>query len=144
MGFNGVTYHNPECPPINKLAIKSPEKWQPAVAEKRAMYAGNGGPTRSDGYFLTLFMPKMMEMALPVPTKTILQQNPDTAMLFAPTHLPLSRLFCSCRAYISQGHCRKSHDEAESIVTKFGAMGSKGLRYHYTVGIPMVKALCTP
>ena len=28
---------------------------------------------------------------------------------------------------ISQGHCRKSHDEAESIMTTFGAMGPKGL-----------------
>ena len=29
---------------------------------------------------------------------------------------------------ISQGHCRKSHDEAESIMTTFGAMGPKVLR----------------
>ena len=71
--------------------IKPPEKWQPAVAENRAMYAGNGGPTKPDGYFLTPFMPKTMEMALPVPTKTFLPRSPDTAMLFAPsrcTHPP--------------------------------------------------------
>ena len=33
---------------------------------------------------------------------------------------------------ISQGHCRKSHDEAETIMTTFGAMGPKGLKsYSY-------------
>ena len=55
------------------------------------MYAGNGGPTKPDGYFLTPFMPKTMEMALPVPNKTFLPRSPDTAMLFAPsgcTHPP--------------------------------------------------------
>ena len=31
------------------------------------MYAGNGGPTRQDSYFLSPFMPKTAEMALPVP-----------------------------------------------------------------------------
>ena len=55
------------------------------------MYAGNGGPTRQDSYFLSPFMPKTAEMALPVPTKTFLLRSPDTAMLFAPfgcTHPP--------------------------------------------------------
>ena len=55
------------------------------------MYAGNGGPTRQDSYFLSPVMPKMAEMALPVPTKTFLSRSPDTAMLFAPsgcTHPP--------------------------------------------------------
>ena len=55
------------------------------------MYAGNGGPTRQDSYFLSPFMPKTAEMALPVPTKTFLSRSPDTAMLFAPfgcTHPP--------------------------------------------------------
>ena len=36
-------------------------------------------------------MPKMTEMAFPVPTKSFLQTSPDTAMLFAPfwcTHPP--------------------------------------------------------
>ena len=53
------------------------------------MYAGNGGPTKPDTYFLTTFMLKLM--ALPVPTKTFLPRSPDTAMLFAPsgcTHPP--------------------------------------------------------
>ena len=78
-------------PPINKLAIKSPEKWQPAVAEKRATNAENGGPTRQDSYFLSPFMLKTTEMALPVPTKTFQSQSPDAHMLFAPsgcTHPP--------------------------------------------------------
>ena len=55
------------------------------------MYAGNGGPTRQDSYFLSPYMPKTAEMALPVPTKTFLSRSPDTAMLFAPfgcTHPP--------------------------------------------------------
>ena len=50
-----------------------------------------GGPTKPDGYFLTPFMPKSMEMALPVPNKTFLPWSPDTVMLFAPfgcTHPP--------------------------------------------------------
>ena len=37
-------------------------------------------------------MPKRMEMALPVPTKSLLKTSPDAAMLFAPfgsTHLPV-------------------------------------------------------
>ena len=34
--------------------------------------------------FLTPFMPKRIEMALPVPTKSLLKMSPDTAMLFAP------------------------------------------------------------
>ena len=70
-------------------------------------------------------MPKSMEMALPVPTKTFIPRSPDMAMLFAPsgcTHPPLV-----VAEPISQGHCRKSHDEAESIMTTFGAMGPKGL-----------------
>ena len=36
-------------------------------------------------------MPKRIEMALPVPTKSLLKTNPDAAMLFAPfrcTHPP--------------------------------------------------------
>ena len=36
-------------------------------------------------------MPKRIEMALPVPTKSLLRMSPDTAMLFAPfecTHPP--------------------------------------------------------
>jgi len=39
------------------------------------------------GFYITPFMPKRIEMALPVPTKT----SPDAAMLFAPfrcTHPP--------------------------------------------------------
>ena len=41
--------------------------------------------------FVTPFMPKRIEMALPVPTKSLLKTSPDAAMLFAPfgcTHLP--------------------------------------------------------
>jgi len=41
--------------------------------------------------FLTPFMPKRKEMALPVPTKSLLKTSTDTAMLFAPfecTHPP--------------------------------------------------------
>ena len=99
---------------LNELAIKPPEKCQPAVAKKRTMNTGNGGPTRQDSYFLSPFMPKTAEMALPVPTKTFLSQSPDAAMLFAPfgcTHpppRPLSCPFClSADAEpISQGHCR--------------------------------------
>ena len=55
------------------------------------MNTGNGGPTRQDSYFLSPFMPKTVEMAFPVPTKTFLPRSPDTAMLFAPsgcTHPP--------------------------------------------------------
>jgi len=33
---------------------------------------------------LAPFMPKRIEMALPVPTKSLLKTNPDAAMLFAP------------------------------------------------------------
>ena len=36
-------------------------------------------------------MPKRIEMALPVPTKSLLKKSPDAAMLFAPfgcTHPP--------------------------------------------------------
>jgi len=36
-------------------------------------------------------MPKMIEMALPVPTRSLLKMSPDAAMLFAPfgcTHPP--------------------------------------------------------
>ena len=78
-------------PPINELAIKPPEKCQPAVAEKWTTNTRNGGPTRQDSYFLSPFMPKTAEMALPVLTKTFLSRSPDTAMLFAPsgcTHPP--------------------------------------------------------
>ena len=83
----------------------APFECQPAVAEKRAMYAGNGGPTRQDSYFLSPFMPKTAEMALPVPTKTFLSRSPDTASLHpsgAPTHLPLPRPLCWRRAYLSR------------------------------------------
>ena len=107
---------------LNGLAIKSPAKWQPAVAEKRAMYAGNGGPTKSDGYFLTPFMTKTMEMALPVLTKTFLPRSPDTPMLFAPsgcTHPPPPALSAVAEP-ISKRHCLKTHDEAEIIMTTFG------------------------
>ena len=38
-----------------------------------------GGPTRQDSYFLIPFMPKIAEMALPVPTKAFLLRSPDTA-----------------------------------------------------------------
>ena len=95
------------------------------------MNTGNGGPTRQDSYFLSPFMPKTAEMALPLPTKTFLPRSPDTAMLFqfAPsgcTHPspPVPPFLLSQNL---QGHCRKSHDEAESIMTTFGAMGPKGL-----------------
>jgi len=37
-----------------------------------------------DCLFLTPFMPKRIEMALPVPTKSLLKTSPDTDMLFAP------------------------------------------------------------
>jgi len=40
---------------------------------------------------VTPFMPKRIEMALPVPTKSLLKTSPDAAMLFAPfrcTHPP--------------------------------------------------------
>ena len=41
--------------------------------------------------FLTPFMPKRIEMAFPVPTKSLLKMSPDAAMLLAPsryTHPP--------------------------------------------------------
>jgi len=45
-----------------------------------------------------LHLYQKIEMALPVPTKLLLETSPDAAMLFAPsgapTHLPLSRPFC--------------------------------------------------
>ena len=72
------------CPPITKRLVKSLEKCQPAVAEKRALNSGNGGPTRWDRWFLTPFMLKRTEMALPVPTKLLLRTSPDAVMLFAP------------------------------------------------------------
>ena len=85
-------------PPISKRLVKSLRKCQPAVAEKRALNSGNGAHTRWDRWFLTPFLPKRIEMALPVPTSSLLKTNPDAAMLFAPfrcTHpLPLSRPFC--------------------------------------------------
>ena len=43
---------------ISKRLVKSREKCQPAVAEKRALNSGNGGPTTWDRWFLTPFMPK--------------------------------------------------------------------------------------
>ena len=36
---------------VNKLAIKPSGKWQPAVAVKQAMNAGDRGTTRQDGLF---------------------------------------------------------------------------------------------
>jgi len=36
--------------------------------------------------FLTPFMPKRIEMALPVPTKSLLKTSPDAATLFAPAN----------------------------------------------------------
>ena len=44
-----------------------------------------------DCLFLTPYTPKRTEMALPVPTKSLLRTSPDAAMLFAPfgwTHPP--------------------------------------------------------
>ena len=86
------------------------------LAEKQAMYAGNGGTTKPDGYFLTPFMPKSMEMALQVPTKTFLPRSPDTAMLFAPsgcTHPPPP--------------VPPFHHEAESLRCRYATFNLKGL-----------------
>ena len=69
--------------PISKRLVKSLEKCHPAVAEKRALNSGNGGPTRWDRWFLTPFMPKRIEMALPVLTKLLPKTSSDAAMLFA-------------------------------------------------------------
>jgi len=33
-------------PPLNKVSLKAPGKWQPGVAEKQVLNTGNGGPTR--------------------------------------------------------------------------------------------------
>ena len=85
------------------------------------MYAGNGGPTKLDGYFP---MPTSMEMALPVPTKTFLPRSSDMAMLFAPsgcTHPPppaapfvLSQNLCVCLCVCVRMHthvcvCARMH-----------------------------------
>ena len=59
------------------------KKCQPAVAEKQALNSGNGGLTRRDGLFITPFMPKRIEIALPVPNKFLLKTR-DAAILFAP------------------------------------------------------------
>ena len=85
------------------------------------MYAGNGGPTKPDGYFLTPFMPKTMEMALPVPTRTA-EPRHGYAVCTLRVHPPTSPCpaLSALTEPISQGHCRKSHDEAESIMTTFG------------------------
>ena len=103
----------------------------PHLLLRPCMNTGNGGPTRQDSYFLSPLMPKTVEMALPVPTKTILPWSPDTAMLLAPSGCTPPTSPCPALSAvaepISQGHCRKSHDEAESIMTTFGAMGPKGL-----------------
>jgi len=61
------------------------------VAKKWALNSGNGALTRRDRWFLTPFMPKRMEMALPVPTMSLLNTSPEAAMLLAPfgcTHPP--------------------------------------------------------
>ena len=107
-------------PPINKLAVKSTEKCQPAVAKKRERW--KWGPTRHDSYFLNPL--RATEMALPVPTKTfyhVARTRPCCLHhLEAPTHLPLSRPFCS---HSSQGHCWKCN---YSLMTTFGAWALKG------------------
>ena len=75
-------------------------------------------------------MPKTMEMALPVPTKTFLPWSPDTAMLFAPsgcTHPPPPAPPFLLSQNLSPKDIAGRHDEAESIMTTFGAMGPKGL-----------------
>ena len=55
-------------------------------------------------------MPKRTEMALPMPTKSLLQPSSDKAMLFAPfgcTHPHPARS--------SKGHCKKWQHETESL-----------------------------
>jgi len=67
-------------------------------------------------------MPKTTEMALPVPTKLLLETSPDAAMLFTPIgHLSLFVLSAEA------GHCQKWHHEAESLSTDISAMGPKDL-----------------
>jgi len=82
------------------------KKGQPAIAEKRGLNAGNGGPTRWDRLFLTPFIPKRTQMVLPVPSKSLLGTSPDAVMLLhpsgIPTHLPLSCPFCWSRAYLQR------------------------------------------
>jgi len=68
--------------------VKSLKTCQPAIAEKWALNAGNGGPTRWYHLSLTPFTPKRTEMALPVPTKSLLETSPNAAMLFWCTHPP--------------------------------------------------------
>ena len=105
-------------PPINKLPINTLEKCQPAVAERRALNIGNGSTTRWDRLFLTPFMPKWTEVALPVPSRSFQQTSPDTAMLFAPFRptSPYPALTAEAEP-ISKRHCWKWHHEAESLMT---------------------------
>ena len=94
-----------------EIRLRSPDRLSPRgvwsgheITEKQAMYAGNGGPTKPDGYFLTPFMPKLMEMASqcrPRPFYRGAQTQPCCLHPpGAPTHLPLSRPFCCRRTYL--------------------------------------------
>ena len=56
-------------PTINRFSIKALRKCQPCIAEKWATNTGNGGHTRKESLFLSLFMPKRTEMVLLLPTK---------------------------------------------------------------------------
>jgi len=63
-------------------------------------------------------------MALPVPTKSPLKTSPDAAILFAPlgepTHLPLSRPFCSRRTVSAIGPKELNGDSNWEMHTFWG------------------------
>ena len=113
-------------PPNSKRLLQSLKKCQPAVAEKRALNTGNGGPTGWDCLFPIRFMPERIEMALPLPTTLFLDLSQYAVMLFAPFecfHLPPPPRPSAEAEPISKGHCRKWHHEAESLMTDISTMG---------------------
>ena len=101
-------------PPISKCLT---EKW--------ALNAGNGGPSRWDCLFLTPFVPKRTEMALPSANQVIPRDKPRhghavcTLQLHPPTS-PYPTLIAEAEP-ISKG--RKWHHEAESLMTDISTMG---------------------
>jgi len=83
-------------------------------------------PYKVRSLVLTPFMPKRIEMVLPVPTKSLLKTSPDAAMLFAPfgctTHLPLFHPFCSSITQFPRT-LPEVTSEAESLMTDIFAIG---------------------
>ncbi len=103
-------------------------QYLPALAQRKATDAWNGGPTRWQGCFLHPFMQKD-ERKLPTRLRARAFYGPPKAALrhFHPsgecTHLPTSHPFCSCRTYL-QGKTPRVTSPAEILRTAIDFISS--------------------